>query len=148
MRSCHGLNASIEQLQKLLMGAAPLARRLGHRSDLSEDILYPMVKFSEQHLLMLLGPPALRYVAHDTGKHPPSPHSHFTDCKLHGKTRTIFAQPDDLASTTDQLGLTGGKVIFEVTVVLMPVGFGHQHFDIPSNNLVRCVAEDLRRCRI
>ena len=53
-----------------------------------------------------------------------------------GKVRAVLAQADlDLAADADDLLLAGLPVICEVAVVLAVVWLGHEHLDVPADDL-------------
>src|SRR4051812_25343778 len=62
MCNCQALKTSIERLDKLVDRTAALARILGDRGNAREHVLDPVVKFCNEHPLVLIRPLALRNV--------------------------------------------------------------------------------------
>src|SRR5215208_887439 len=62
MCNCQALKTSIERLDKLVDRTAALARILGDRGNAREHVLDPVVKFCNEHPLVLVSPLALRDV--------------------------------------------------------------------------------------
>ena len=61
--------------------------------------------------------------------------------QVRGKDRSVFAPADDLAAEADDRLPTRSNVILQVTIVLEPVGIGHQELHVLADHLVPGVTE-------
>ncbi len=66
---------------------------------------------------------------------------HLPHRQLHGEGRSIPALTDDHAAYANDPTLAGLVVALQISVVVFPVGFGHQDLDVGAHDLGRGVAE-------
>ena len=109
--------------------AGELADRL-HLLRLAELIL---------HLL------AAGQVANEAGEDPPAIRSRFPHRQFHREVHAGLREPLHQPSVADDPRFAGLEIVADVAVMLGPVGFGHEHPDVPPDHFLGAISEQFRR---
>ena len=72
-------------------------------------------------------------VADDAGEELPAADGEFADREVDGEQAAVLPLAEHLAADADDAPVAGGVVVGEVTIVLGPVGFGHQDVDVAAD---------------
>ena len=68
-------------------------------------------------------------------------HLHLADGERHRKCRTVAVLSDNDAADTDNSPLPSAQIPFEIAIVIFPIWWRHQYFDIFSQHIGGCIAE-------
>ena len=84
-------------------------------------------------------------VADEAGEDPLSVRARFADRQFHRENCAVLGLAFDQPAVADDPRFAGPEIIADVAVMLDPVGFGHQHPDVASDDFFGAVAEQLCR---
>lgn len=70
------------------------------------------------------------------------PHPHLPDGEFDREGCAVASAADDLAADPDDLASASALVVIEIPVMLLLVGVGHQHLDIPPHDISGLVSKE------
>ena len=93
-------------------------------------------------------PFALRDVADHPGEQPPAGQVGLADRQVERERLSLFTEAHDLPADADNLPHARLPIVGKVLIVLAVVRVGHEHLDVPPDDLVGLVTEDAARSRV